>query len=202
MVTLAPELPGGLDVIRTLRQRGIVVSAGHTDATTSEMMAALDAGVTCVTHLFNAMAPLAHREPGPIGVALADERLVAGVIVDGVHAHPLTVAAAWRALGPNRLAVVTDAISAPDRARTPSGRLAGSVAPMDEAVRNLNAFTGCSVADAIASATSTPARAIGATRKGAIAPGYDADIVLLTADLRVAGTVVAGDVVVDPMSPR
>jgi N-acetylglucosamine-6-phosphate deacetylase len=195
MVTLAPELPGALEVIKTLCQRGVVVSAGHTDASTSEMLAGMDAGVTAVTHLFNAMTPFAPREPGPIGVALTDERLVAGVIVDGVHVHPLAVAAAWRALRPNRLAVVTDAVAAPNRARTPSRRLAGSVVPMDEAVRNLSAFTGCSITDAIACATSTPARTMGASRKGVVAPGYDADLVLLTPDLHIRATLVAGDVV-------
>jgi N-acetylglucosamine-6-phosphate deacetylase len=159
------------------------------------MRLAVDAGVTAVTHLFNAMAPFVHREPGPVGVALSDQRLVAGVIVDGVHLHPLTVAAVWRALGPDRLAVVTDAVATAERARTPAGRLAGSVVPMDEAVRNLRAFTGCSVTDAIACATSTPARMIGAASKGIVAPGYDADLVLLTPALDVRATLVAGDVV-------
>ena len=195
MVTLAPELPGAVDVIRTLCQRRVVVSAGHTDANTAEMRQAVDAGVTAVTHLFNGMAPFAHREPGPVGVALSDERLVAGVIVDGVHLHPLTVAAVWRALGPNRLAVVTDTVATAEKARTPAGRLAGSVVPMDQAVRNLRAFTGCSVTDVIASATSTPARMIGATSKGVVAPGYDADLVLLTPALDVRATLVAGEVV-------
>jgi N-acetylglucosamine-6-phosphate deacetylase len=195
LVTLAPELPGAVDVIRTLCQRRVVVSAGHTDASTAEMQAAMDAGVTAVTHLFNAMAPFAHREPGPVGVALTDERLVAGVIVDGAHLHPLTVAAVWRALGPERFAVVTDTVATAERARWPDGRLAGSVVPMDEAVRNLRAFAGCSINDVIACATSTPARMIGATCKGAVAPGYDADLVLLTPALEVRATLVAGEVV-------
>jgi N-acetylglucosamine-6-phosphate deacetylase len=195
MVTLAPELPGAVDVITRLCQRQVVVSAGHSDATAGEMLAAVDAGVSAVTHLFNAMAPFAHREPGPVGVALSDERLVAGVIVDGEHLHPLTVVAAWRALGPSRMAVVTDTIATAEKARTPSGRLAGSVVPMDEAVRNLRAVTGCSLTEAILSATSTPAKVIGAMTRGMVAPGYDADLVLLTPTLHVRATLVAGDVV-------
>jgi N-acetylglucosamine-6-phosphate deacetylase len=202
MVTLAPELPGALEVIAALCSRGVVVSAGHTDATTADMVGGLHAGITLVTHLFNAMAPLAHREPGPIGVALADRRVAASVIVDGIHVHPVTVAAAWAALGPDRLAAVTDAVAAlggetvgPEGARTPSGRLAGGVAPMEEAVRNLVAFTGCTAPDAIGSASATPARLIGAGTKGKVAPGYDGDLVLLTPELRVAATIVGGVVV-------
>ncbi|HSS12144.1 MAG TPA: N-acetylglucosamine-6-phosphate deacetylase [Acidimicrobiales bacterium] len=201
MVTLAPELPGALDVAAALHKRGVVVSAGHTDATTTELIAGLDAGISMVTHLFNAMAPFAHREPGPIGVALADKRVTAGLIVDGLHVHPITVAAAWAALAPDRLAVVTDAVAAlgagavgPPGVRTPSGRLAGSVVSMDEAVRNLVSFAGCTPADAIACASTTPARLIGASSKGKVAPGYDADLVLLTPELHVAATIIGGAV--------
>jgi N-acetylglucosamine-6-phosphate deacetylase len=201
MVTLAPELPSALDVAAALLRRGVVVSAGHTDATTAEMIAGLDAGISMVTHLFNAMAPFAHREPGPIGVALADRRVTAALIVDGLHVHPIAVAAAWAALAPDRLAVVTDAVAAlgagavgPAGVRTPSGRLAGSVVSMDEALRNLVSFAGCTPADAIGCASTTPARLIGASTKGKVAPGYDADLVLLTPELRVAATIIGGAV--------
>lgn len=215
LVTLAPELPGGLDAVARLRAAGVVVSAGHTSATTDEAAAAVEAGVTVVTHLFNAMAPFAHREPGTVGVALADDRVSALVIVDGLHLHPVTVAAAWRALGPERLVLVTDAVVAmgadpggsdvggmrvtvgPDGVRTADGRLAGSLLTMDAAVRNLVQATGCSPRAAIASATAGPARVLGDGRRGAVVAGRRADLVLLDADLAVAAVVVGGQVVVD-----
>jgi N-acetylglucosamine-6-phosphate deacetylase len=209
MVTLAPELPGALNVVSELRRRGVVVAAGHTDASTAQMQAGVDAGIRAVTHLFNAMAPFFHREPGPIGVTMADSRLVAGVIVDGVHVHPTAVAATHAALGPERFAVVTDAVAAlgqqqvngyPPQARTRDGRLMGSVVGMDQAVRNLAAFTGCRPEVAMASATSTPARLISAAHKGQIAAGMDADIVVLTPGLDVMATVLGGVVAVDKIS--
>jgi N-acetylglucosamine-6-phosphate deacetylase len=196
LVTLAPELPGALDATRMLRDSGVVVSAGHTVADTETMQTAVDAGVTVVTHLFNAMTPFAHREPGPIGVALSDPRLTAGLIADGVHVHPTAVAMAWAALGADRLALVTDAVAVLGQqegpAYTDGGVLAGSALAMDQAVRNLVAFTGCSAADALAAATMTPARAIGAATKGRIEVGADADLVLLTRDLDVVATYIAG----------
>lgn len=123
MVTLAPELPGALDVIRTLVQRDVVVAIGHTDATTAETQAAVAAGARLVTHLGNAMPPLSAREPGPMGVALAGPDLVAGVIADGVHLDPVTLQLAWRALGPRFLAVTdtTAALGLPDGSTTRLG---------------------------------------------------------------------------------
>ncbi len=112
MVTLAPELPGAIEVVRHLVTEGVVVSLGHTDATAGEVGRALDEGACAVTHLFNAMAPFHHRAPGPIGVALADRRVTAGLIVDGIHVDATAVAAAWAALGPERLMLVTDAVGA------------------------------------------------------------------------------------------
>ena len=210
LVTLAPELPGALDVTRLLVRDGIVVSAGHTSATAAELAAAVGAGVTYVTHLFNAMTPFGHRQPGPVGFTLADHRVVAGLIADGIHVHPVAVAAAWRALGPARLNLVTDAVAAlgmppgpfrlgeqevtlgPDGVRLPDGTLAGSALALDEAVRNLVAFTGCAAHEAVATVTSTPSRVLGLAGKGAVAPGFDADLTLLRPDLTVEGTVVAG----------
>ena len=124
LVTLAPELPGALPVIEQLVGNGVVVSAGHTAASVAELSAAVDAGVSYITHLFNAMAPFSHRAPGPIGVALADERLTVGLIADGIHVHPTAVAAAWRALGPDRLNLVSDAVAALGlpAGSSPSGR--------------------------------------------------------------------------------
>jgi len=210
LVTLAPELQGGLAVVEQLVDAGVVVSAGHTAATADELEGAVLAGLSYVTHLFNAMVPFGHRDPGTIGLALADGRLTAGLIADGIHVHPIAVAAAWRALGPSRLSLVTDAVAAlgrppgrfplggrtvtlgDDGVRLDDGTLAGSALALDEAVRNLITFTGCSPAESIATVTATPARVLGLPRKGTVAPGFDGDLTLLTADLRVVTTFVGG----------
>ena len=210
LVTLAPELQGGLAVVKQLVDAGVVVSAGHTAATADELEGAVLAGLSYVTHLFNAMVPFGHRDPGTIGLALADGRLTAGLIADGIHVHPIAVAAAWQALGPSRLCLVTDAVAAlgrppgrfplggrtvtrgDDGVRLDDGTLAGSALALDEAVRNLITFTGCSPAESIATVTATPARVLGLPRKGTVAPGFDGDLTLLTADLRVVTTFVGG----------
>ncbi len=201
LVTLAPELDGALDAIRTLRDRGVVVAAGHTDATTDVMLAAVDAGITAITHIYNGMAPFAHREPGPVGVALADERLTVGLIADGVHVHPVAVAAAYNAIGPGRLCLVTDAVammgeaSAPRDVRLADGTLAGSTIGLDEAIANLVSFTGCPPIDAVGCATAVPARLLGLPDRSSVAPGDRADVVVLDASLDAVATVIAGRVV-------
>lgn len=209
MVTLAPELPGAARVQATLILNGVVVSLGHTRATVATATAAVDAGARCVTHLFNAMAPFHHRDPGIVGVALTDERLTVGVIADRIHLDPIAVAVAQRALG-DRLVLVTDAVAAlglpvgPNAGdssaaavdetgvRLADGTLAGSVVSLDAAVRNLVAFTRCSPAAALAAASTAPARLLGEGTLGTLAPGARADVVVLTDDLHVAGTLVAG----------
>jgi N-acetylglucosamine-6-phosphate deacetylase len=236
LVTLAPELPGAHDVIRVLAARGVVVAAGHSGATTREAAAAVDAGVRYVTHLFNAMAPLHHREPGLAGVALVDERLTAGLIADGLHVDPVAVRMAARILG-DRLSLVTDAVSAlgavgilgaagpgtapgaspgasPGAAvrlggtdaavsphdgsvRLPDGTLAGSTLSLDRAVRNLVAFAGVTVGDAVASVTATPAVLLGLADRGVVAPGAVGDLVLLTPAGDVVATVVGGRIAHD-----
>jgi N-acetylglucosamine-6-phosphate deacetylase len=214
VVTLAPELPGALDVTRSLVRRGVVVSAGHSMATAEEARRGFDAGIRYATHLFNAMPPLDHRAPGLAGAALADERVTVGLIVDGHHVDPLAVELAWRLAGPSRFSVVSDGIAAlgtesgtyrlgdagltVDRegaARTPDGRLAGGSVGLDEAARNLMVFTRATPAEAIATVTSTPARVLGLDDRGRIAIGSRADVVLLSPDLHVVATIVAGDVV-------
>jgi N-acetylglucosamine-6-phosphate deacetylase len=210
LVTLAPELPGARPVIEDLVANGVVVAAGHTAATLDEMRAAIDAGVSYVTHLFNAMAPFGHREPGPVGAALTDGRVTVGLIADGIHVHPTAVAVAWGLLGPDRLNLVSDAVAAlgqPHGAtrlgsrdvvldgtgvHLPDGTLAGSALSLDEAVRNLIAYTGCAVHEAIATVTATPARVLGLARGVAVAPGCRADLTLLSPDLHVVRTVLAG----------
>ena len=212
MVTIAPELPSAFDVIGELNRRGIVVAAGHSAATTDETLAAIPAGVSTVTHLFNAMAPLGHRSPGLVGVALADTRLTATMIVDGVHINPITVTAAWNAKGPARIALVTDAVAAMGQppgayrlsgtptvfdgvsVRTADGVLAGSVLSMNQAASNLAEFTGCDRHEALAAATATPAGIIGETRRGRLDPGSIADLVLLDNEYRVHATICGGRV--------
>ena len=212
MVTIAPELANALDVIVELNRRGIVVAAGHSAATGDETLAAIAAGVSTVTHLFNAMAPLGHRSPNLVGVTLADTRLTATMIVDGVHVDPITVTATWNAKGSAGIALVTDAVAAMGQppgayrlsgtptvfdgvsVRTADGVLAGSVLSMNQAAANLAEFTGCDRHEALAAATSTPAGIIGETRRGRLDPGSIADLVLLDDDYRVHATICGGRV--------
>ncbi len=210
IATIAPELPGALDVIEALTARGVVVSIGHTDCSADEFTAGRAAGARYVTHLFNAMRPFAPRDPGPIGAALADDAVVAGLICDGVHVDPVAVRMAWRALGPRRLSLVTDAVAALGASggrlggnalavtggavRNAAGVLAGSVLSLDQAVRNLVAFTGCSVPDAVAPVTSTPADLLGLGDRGRLAVGARADVTVLDRELRVTATIVGGEV--------
>jgi N-acetylglucosamine-6-phosphate deacetylase len=210
LVTVAPELPAATDVIAELTARGVVVSIGHTDGTAADFAAGRSAGAQYVTHLFNAMRPFAHRDPGPVGAALADGEVVAGLICDGIHVDPIAVRMAWRALGPARLNLVTDAISAlgveagrlgsvdvtvgADGVRNADGVLAGSTLSLDQAVRNLVAYTGCDVVDAVATVTSTPADVLGLADRGRLAIGKRADVTVLDRDLYVIATVVGGEV--------
>lgn len=213
LFTLAPELPGADEVIRDLRRQGIVVAAGHTMATYDEALHALDLGVALGTHLFSAMRPLHHREPGIVGALLTDPRATVSLIPDGVHMHPAVVRLVWQAKGPEKVCAVTDAMAAlgmpPGRyrlgdmdvlvdersARVPSGLLAGSILTLDQGVRNLRAFTGCALAEALRTVTLNPARLLGLEgRLGRIAPGVLADLVLLDPDLQVAATLVEGQV--------
>lgn len=211
LVTLAPELPGALPLIRALAGRGVVVGAGHSRATCAEMRAAFDAGLRYGTHLFNAMRPLHHREPGIVGALLAEPGATVGLIADGIHVHPQMAALAWKLAGP-RLNLVTDAMAAlgmppgdyrlgaravhvaGGEARLDDGTLAGSLLTLDVAARNLVAFTGCALAEALVTATATPAALLGLDR-GRLAPGCVADVVLLTPAGHVAATVARGKVV-------
>jgi N-acetylglucosamine-6-phosphate deacetylase len=214
LVTLAPELPGALPLVAALVARGVIVSAGHSLATAEEARAGFAAGIRYGTHLFNAMPPLDHRAPGLAGALLAAPTLTVGLIADGIHLHPDTVALAWRAKGPARFNLVTDAMAALGRppgryplgddevivdgqsARLADGRLAGSLLSLDAALRNLIAFTGCDLAAALPAVTSVPAALLGlGPTYGRVAPGAAADLTLLTAELQVAATVARGAVV-------
>lgn len=212
MVTLAPEASGAIALISTLAAAGVVVAAGHTAMTPSDFDAARRAGLGYVTHLFNAMAPFDHRAPGPIGAVLADSDVIAGLICDGLHVDPVAVRMAWNALGPRRLSLVSDAsaaLGAPhghfplggvevvhddSGVRTLDGVLAGSALPLDRAVRNLVAFTGCSLVEAIGTVTATPATVLGSTDRGRLAAGARGDMTILDGSGELAATIIGGSV--------
>ena len=208
MVTLAPELPGADAAIRRFVDAGVVVAVGHTDATYEETQGAIAAGATVGTHLFNAMPPLHHREPGPVLALLQDPRVTCELIADGVHVHPAMVAAVIDAAGPERVSLITDAIAAagcddgPFRLGTVpidvvagvatvagTSTIAGSTATMAQVFGNVLPLAG--LAAAVQMSATTPARALGLERVGELRAGYDADLVVLEADLRV-GAVMAG----------
>ena len=199
LATVAPELPGADDVIAELvAARRRRVDRPHRWQRRRHLRR-LRRGARYVTHLFNAMRPFSHRDPGPIGAALADDEVVVGLICDGVHVDPVAVRMAARALGPGRLSLVTDAISAlgveagrlgsvdvtvgADGVRNADGVLAGSVLTLDQAVRNLIAFTGWDVPAAIATVTSTPADLLGLADRGRLVAGMRADVTVLDSDL-------------------
>jgi N-acetylglucosamine-6-phosphate deacetylase len=214
LVTLAPELPGAPDLIAALIGQGVTVSAGHSAATYDQAMSGIEAGIRYGTHLFNAMAPLHQREPGLAGALLTDPRVGVGMICDGFHTHPAIVELSWQALGGRRLNLVSDAIAAlgmppgqytvGDRriyvddtcARLEDGTIAGSIMGLDGALRNLVGFTGCMLEEGLQTITTTPAAVLGLeAERGAIARNKLADLVLLTPDLHVHTTVVAGRIV-------
>ena len=218
-LTLAPELPGALDLVRFLVDRGVRVSIGHTDATWAEAAAALDAGATMATHVFNAMRPLHHRDPGVVGLVLASS-LVAGFIADGQHLAFDTIRLLARVKAPDELVLVTDALAGLGMpagpyvlagreyrsdgtvGRLPDGTLSGSLLPLDRALRNLVREAGIEPATAIRFATLNPARAIGcADDLGRIAVGRPADIAVLDDDWSVEATLVGGTVAFDRSGP-
>jgi N-acetylglucosamine-6-phosphate deacetylase len=210
LVTLAPEATTP-QMIRRLVEAGVVVAAGHTNADYDTIRAALDAGLSGFTHLFNAMSPLTSREPGAVGAALEDEASWCGLIVDGRHVHPAVLRVALRARRRDRFMLVTDALSSvgmAEKSFTMQGRairvvdgvcvdehgtIAGSDLDMASAVRNIMAIAGLTVGEAAALASATPAAFLGLQDElGAIAPGRRADLVLTDADLRVRRTWIAG----------
>ena len=213
LVTLAPERPGAAERIRRLRERGIVVSLGHTDATYEQFVQGVDQGAMMATHLYNAMSPFGHRAPGVIGAALVDDRVTVGLIADGVHSHPASVRLAVRAKGADRIALVSDIMPAAGMppgvytlggqqvtvdkttAKLADGTLAGSIATLDQAVRNIVRWTDATPADALRMASEVPARTLGLSDRGRIVPGAIADLALLDDDLTVQATIARGRVV-------
>ena len=206
-MTLAPELPGALELIDVLRARGVVVSLGHSNATSAEAHQAFDCGARTVTHLFNAMRPFGHRDPGIAGAALAREDVFVQLILDGHHVAGEVAHVVWRAAS-GRVALVTDAMAATGVgdghyrlgvvdvevrdgvARRADGVLAGSVLTMLEAVRNLHAL-GAPLAEAVAAASSVPARVAGSA-VGVLEPGAPADVLILDDRLELRAVFVRG----------
>jgi len=215
LVALAPEMPGAEEVVRECRERGVVVAAGHTEANWGEMVAAVAAGVRQVTHTFNAMGGLGHREPGTAGAALALPELRCELIADGHHVHPGAMAVLARAKGPEGVVLISDAVRAaglPDgdvdlggrtaqhccgAVRLADGRLAGSVLTLDVALGRFAAATGWDRPDLARAAAGNAADALGLAAKGRLAAGLDADLVLLADEGagEVMLTVVEGRVV-------
>jgi N-acetylglucosamine-6-phosphate deacetylase len=210
LITLAPEcVPAGF--VRTLVSSGIRISIGHSEASAAVVMQAVADGATGVTHLFNAMPPFSARAPGIIGAALAEQRLTAGLIVDGIHVDPVSVRAAFAAKGCDRIALVTDAMPtvgtsldrfelvgrtiklADGRLTTDEGTLAGAHLDMASAVRNAVRLAQIPLEDALRAASLTPARFLGLdNERGALFPGARADFVVLAQDLQVVATWVDG----------
>jgi N-acetylglucosamine-6-phosphate deacetylase len=214
MMTLAAELPGALDAVRSLAKRGVVVSLGHSAATFDQGRVALINGARAGTHLFNAMPPLHHRDPGLAGALLAEARATVGIIADGIHVHPSVLNLAWKMRGTRGLMLVTDAIAAMGmppgvyplgarqvrttrhEARLADGTLAGSMLTLDGAVRGMVQRGGCPLPDAVAMTTEVPARLLGVeTERGRVAAGLVADLLVIGPDLRVRCTVQGGRVV-------
>jgi N-acetylglucosamine-6-phosphate deacetylase len=212
IVTLAPELDGGLDLVSALAARGHRVSLGHSAATFDEAMAAIAAGATQATHLFNRMPALHHRAPGLAGAVLQAEEVAAEIICDGFHVHPALVRAAIAAKRPSRVLAITDASAAAGlavgaRARLggqeivageaaaylADGTLAGSTLTMDRAFRMLIERTGLSMVDAATLCATTPARELGLIGHGVLAPDAAADFVVLDSEFRVVQTYVGGE---------
>ncbi|MEU1009522.1 N-acetylglucosamine-6-phosphate deacetylase [Streptomyces sp. NPDC005890] len=221
MVTLAAELPGGLDSVRLLAEHGVIAAIGHTDASYEQTAEAIDAGATVATHLFNAMPALNHRAPGPIAALLEDERVTVELINDGVHLHPAALELAFRHAGADRVAFITDAM---DAAGTGDGRymlgplevevsegvarlveggsIAGSTLTLDRAFRRAVTVDKLSVEDTVTALSANPARLLGLSdRIGSLETGKDADLVLLDADFALKGVMRQGEWVVAPQLP-
>ena len=222
LMTLAPELPGALDLIRHTVSFGVKVSLGHSNALAAETLAAIDAGASSATHTFNAMRALDHREPGILGIVLDDHRLFAELICDGVHVAPALVRLWLKAKGPDRAILVTDAMAAagmPDgnyelaglAVQVSDGRvllsadlaqgkqtLAGSVLTLDRAVANLQGFTGVILADSVRLASHNPVEMLGQTELTRLSPGCAANLNRFSPAGALTATYLRGKLVPNP----
>jgi N-acetylglucosamine-6-phosphate deacetylase len=214
MMTIAPELEGGSEIIRRLADSNIVASFAHSGADYEQTVAGITAGISHVTHLFNAMSTFHHRAPGPLAAIFENEYVTAQLIADGVHIHPSVLKLAFEILGPQRIVLITDGMQAmglPDgkyiyngveyeskegAARYKDGTLIGTALGLSELVKRFISFTGCGLDVAVRTVTENPAKVLGlADRKGSINVGKDADLVLLDEDLSVNATIVGGKIV-------
>ncbi|MFD5110963.1 N-acetylglucosamine-6-phosphate deacetylase [Streptomyces sp. NPDC058391] len=218
MVTLATELPGGIESVRLLAEHGVIAAIGHTDATYEQTVEAIDAGATVATHLFNAMPPLGHRAPGPIAALLEDERVTVELINDGTHLHPAALELAFHRAGAGRVAFITDAMDAAGfgdgkyqlgplavevkdgvARLVEGGSIAGSTLTLDTAFKRAATVDGLPVEDIVQAISANPAKLLGVYDKvGSLEPGKDADLVVLAADFSVAGVLHKGEWVVEP----
>lgn len=221
MMTVAPELPGGLESVRLLADAGVIAAVGHTDSSYDATREAIDAGATVATHLFNAMPALGHRAPGPIAALLEDERITVELINDGTHLHPAVLQLAVREAGAERVAFITDAMGAAGMndgmyplgpmqvevrdgvARISEGPTAGSIAgstlTLDRAFKRAVTLDGLTVDQAVQALSANPARLLGIEdRAGSLQTGKDADLVVLDASYDVVGVMRRGEWLVRP----
>ncbi|MFF5844684.1 N-acetylglucosamine-6-phosphate deacetylase [Streptomyces massasporeus] len=218
MLTLATELPGGLDSVRLLADHGVIAAIGHTDATYEQTVEAIDAGATVATHLFNAMPPLGHRSPGPITALLEDERITVELINDGTHLHPAALQLAFHHAGAGRVAFITDAMDAAGfgdgrywlgplevevadgvARLVEDGTIAGSTLTQDRAFKRAVTVDGLSVEDAVTALSANPARLLGmADTIGSLEPGKYADLLILDSAYELKGVMRRGEWVVPP----
>ncbi|MFF0432738.1 N-acetylglucosamine-6-phosphate deacetylase [Streptomyces sp. NPDC004327] len=218
MVTLATELPGGLDSVRLLAEHGVIAAIGHTDATYEQTRAAIDAGASVATHLYNAMPALGHRAPGPIAALLEDERITVELINDGTHLHPAALELAFHHAGPERVAFITDAMDAAgfgdgrymlgplevevkdSVARlVEGGSIAGSTLTLDRAFKRAATVDKLPVESVVQAISANPARLLGVyDRVGSLEAGKDADLVVLDAEFEVRGVMRKGEWLIEP----
>ena len=218
MVTLATELPGGLDSVRLLAELGVIAAIGHTDATYEQTVAAIDAGATVATHLFNAMPQIGHRAPGPITALLEDDRITVELINDGTHLHPAALQLAFHHAGADRVAFITDAMDAAGfgdgryllgplevevtdgvARLVEGGSIAGSTLTLDRAFQRAVTVDGLPVEDVVTAISANPAKLLGMyDRIGSLEPGKDADLVVLDHQFALKGVLRRGEWVVDP----
>ncbi len=214
LITVAPEIPGGLDFIQHIRSKGVLVSLGHSNATYEVAQQAIRAGASNATHTFNAMRDFSHRQPGVLGAVLTDSTVWTELIADGAHVDPIAIQMLLKCKGHRKILLVTDGISAagmPDGdfqlgsllvkvsqgvCRVPEGALAGSTLSLDRALQNMMRWTGIPLEEAVYMTSRNAAESIGVAKtKGSIQPGYDADMVLLNDDMHVHATFCEGKLV-------
>jgi N-acetylglucosamine-6-phosphate deacetylase len=214
MMTIAPELPDSTQIIKRLIDSSVIASFGHSSATYEQTIEGFNAGISHVTHFFNAMLSLHHREPGPLAAIFQTKHITAQLIPDGVHIHPAILKLAFEILGPNRIIPITDGMHAlglgdgqfiyngieyeskNGAARYKDGTLIGTALGQSELLERLTSFTGCPFETAIKTVTQKTAELLGIEdKKGTIAPGKDADLILLDCNYSIHTTIVAGEIV-------